>query len=572
MPKGLPDAINAYKAGRYQQCLARLLPLLGKASADAKLVLMAAQCHVKLGNSEKAADFYARAANLDSANARMLRLLAARSYRLARRRAPALMLARQAARGGPFDLEAEHTYRGLLRELLCLEECEAEDMRMLERMKSGEAAAFAVDDPHDHIMWCDDESLNARITRMPGGTAFTPQSRVARRTMPHRFADKIRIGYLSNDVCDQHATMRLLQGVLMAHDREKFDITVFCYTDDGVLSVDQGMRQHYGTIVPIRTLDDEQAAEAIREHGIDILVDLKGHTKDARINLVNRGLAPIQVAYLGFPGCGTGIDCDYVIGDGIVTPDTSKPYYHEKLCRLPDCYQANDREHRALPPAASREGLGLPQDAFVIASFNAVRKISARTARLWARILVAIPDAILWMMCDDVDAQANFSAYMAGQGVATDRIHYARRADYPAHVARLQAADIAVDTFPTNGHTTTSDKLWAGLPVLTCKGHNFTSRVSESLLNAVGMAELVAEDEDGVVELGIALARDRDRLADIRARLAANRLVEPLFDTERFTRHLERAYEMMVEREKQGLEPDHIDVPRLEAPWTSTPA
>ena len=170
------------------------------------------------------------------------------------------------------------------------------------------------------------------------------------------------------------------------------------------------------------------------------------------------------------------------------------------------------------------------------------------------------------MMCDDDDARANFTAFMVGLGVAAGRIHFARRADYPAHVARLQAADIALDTFPTNGHTTTSDKLWAGLPVLTCKGRNFTSRVSESLLTAIGLPELVADDEDGMVDLCIALATDGGRLATIRARLAENRRVAPLFDTERFTQHIERAFEMMVERERQGLEPDHIDVPALPVP------
>ena len=561
--QGLPAAVDAYKAGRFEQCLARLSPLIAKSGRDSKLILMAAQCHAKLGQLEQAAQYYARAADLDAKNGRMLRLLAARSYRRARRRAPALTLARQAARGGPFDVEAESTYRSLLREQLLLAECEVEDARMLERLTSGDALAFGVDDPHDHIMWCDDESLNARVTRMHGGTPFTAQSRLARRSRPHVFGERIRVGYLSNDICDQHATMRLFQGVLLCHDREKFDITLYCHTDDDVLSADQGLRNQYGTIVPIRALDDAHAADLIRARGIDILVDLKGHTKDARISLVNRGLAPIQVAYLGFPGSGTGIDCDYIIGDRIVTPDASRPYYHEKFCRLPDSYQANDRLHRVLPPPATRESLGLPAEAFVIASFNAVKKITPRTARLWARILVAIPQSILWMMCDDDNARAYFTAFMASFGVAAERIHFARRADYPAHVARLQAADIALDTFPTNGHTTTSDKLWAGLPVLTFKGRNFTSRVSESLLTAIGMPELVADDEDGLVDLCIAFAGNPVRLGEIRARLAENRLVAPLFDTARFTRHLERAYEMMVERERQGLEPDHFDVPAL---------
>lgn len=563
MSKVLPNALSAYKSGRFQQCLTLLQPLLAVKKPDSKLLLIAAQSHAKLNNMEMAGHYYAQAADLDPKNSRMLRLLAARTYKRGKRLDKALVLARQAARDGPLDVEAENSYRQLLRDQMCMAEIEVEDARFLDLLKAGHPLYCGVDDPHDHILWCDDESLNAGVTRMHGGTAFTPQSRRERRAVPHMFADKIRIGYLSNDIADQHATMRLLQGVLMAHDRDRFEISLFCYTDDDVISADRGMRQHYPNIVPIRDLDDEAASRLIRGHGIDILVDLKGHTRDARVSLVNRGLAPIQVAYLGFPGSATGIDCDYVIGDSIVTPDTSKPFYHEKFCRLPDSYQANDNRYRLLPQAASRASLGLPEEAFVMASFNGIRKITPRTARLWADVLDAIPGSILWMMCGDAGAQANFSAFMAGLGVDPQRIFYAPRADYGEHVARLQAADIALDSFPTNGHTTTSDKLWAGLPVVTRKGRNFTSRVSESLLSALGVPELVAASDASLIELCVALANDANRLATIRARIAERRLIAPLFDTERFTRHLERAFEMMVEREKRGLEPDHFDVPAL---------
>lgn len=559
----LKNAIAAYQKGDYRQCLKLLAPSLAGTKIDSKLLLMAAQSHVKLDNLEKAAELYARAAALDPANRRMLTILAARTYQRAGNPALALPLARNAAQNGAFDVEAENTYRQLLRAQLCLAELEDQDARLLALMVSGQASAFAVDDPHDHIMWCDDEALNFRITRMHGGTGFTPQSRAARRTLPHSFGQKIRVGYLSNDLSDQHATMRLFQGVLLDHDPARFDVTLFCYTSDAVIATDQGLRSRYGRIVRIGKLNDADARDTIRNAGIDILVDLKGHTRDARVSLVNSGLAPIQVAYLGFPGCGTGIDCDYIISDAIVTPTQSQPHYHERFCRLPECYQANDGEHRALPPAASRAELGLPEDAIVIASFNAAKKITPLTARLWAEVLRAVPKAVLWMMCDDLDARANFTAFMTDQGVPADRIIFATRAAYPQHVARLQAADFAVDSFPTNGHTTTSDKLWAGLPVVTRRGRNFTSRVSESLLMALGLPELVAPDDRGFVDLCVALARDPARLAALKARIARSRFIAPLFDTERFTRHLERAYEVMVDRQRQGLEPEAFDVEAL---------
>ncbi|WEZ85162.1 hypothetical protein P6U16_20435 [Rhizobium sp. 32-5/1] len=355
--------------------------------------------------------------------------------------------------------------------------------------------------------------------------------------------------------------MRLFQGVIIRHDPEKFDVTLFCHTEDKVIGTDKGMRKRYGRIVQIGHLSDEKAAQLIRKQGIDILVDLKGHTKRTRIDLINLGPAPIQSAYLGFPGSGTGIDCDYVISDPIVTPDSSKPHYHEKLCRLPESYQANDDTHRTLPHAATRTEAGLPETGIVFASFNAIRKITPAAARLWVKILDAVPDSVLWMMCEDEFARSNFLQYVTDVGLEEDRVIFAKSAPYEQHIARLQAADIGLDTFPYNGHTTTSDKLWAGLPVVTMKGSHFASRVSESLLTALEMPELVAPDAAGYVKLCADLARDPHRLKAIREKLLGKRFTAPLFDTERFTRHLEDAYVRMVERAKAGLEPDHIDIP-----------
>ena len=332
-----------------------------------------------------------------------------------------------------------------------------------------------------------------------------------------------------------------------------------------MIATDKGMRKKYKNIVPIGHLSDDNAAKLIRKQGIDILVDLKGHTKGTRVDLINGGAAPIQVAFLGYPGSGTGIDCDYVISDPIVTPDSSIPHYHEKLCRLPECYQPNDDTHRALPPAMSRREAGLPETGVVFASFNAARKITPATARLWIKILGAVEDSVLWMMCDDIFAQENFLQYAGDRGIDRGRILFAGSVAYDQHVARLQAADIGLDTFPYNGHTTTSDKLWAGLPVVTMRGSHFASRVSESLLTALGLPELIAEDANGYVDLCVKLAREPQALRAIREKLVQNRFSAQLFDTERFARHLETAYEMMVKRARDGLDPDHLDVPALPA-------
>ncbi|WP_426126941.1 hypothetical protein [Pararhizobium sp. PWRC1-1] len=558
----LSKALQCYNAKDYEGALRLLLPKHRQA-LSAEEILLVAQCYAKTEKYADAAIFYIKAADLGGPKAAMLKALAANMLQQADDSLASLHTARLAAKTGGFDANAEEIYRRYLHEFLCLDEALMDDQRFLDRMKAGDERYLAVEFPQRHIGWCADESLNARLTKVNGALGFTQASRSARRAVPHTFTDRIRIGYLSGDFSDQHATMRLLQSVMLQHDPEKYDITLFCYTPDELINIDGGLRATYPNLIRIGHLSDEDAAALIRSRGIDILVDLKGHTKGTRSALVNHGAAPIQVAYLGYPGSGTGIDCDYIISDAVVTPETSRPFYHEKFCLMPESYQANDNVYRPLPPATPRNALGLPQDRIVFASFNAHRKITPSTAGLWADILRQAENSVLWMMCADSFTRGNFTRWMSAEGIDADRIIFAEPLAYPAHIARLQAADIGLDTFPYNGHTTTSDKLWAGLPVPTCKGTHFASRVSESLLRALGVGELVADTSKHYVELCVSLAKDADKLRALKDRIAAQRAVAPLFDTARFTRHLERAYALMVERARQGLEPDHITVPAL---------
>jgi predicted O-linked N-acetylglucosamine transferase (SPINDLY family) len=355
--------------------------------------------------------------------------------------------------------------------------------------------------------------------------------------------------------------MRLLQNVLEAHDETRFDVTLFCYTPERHISADANNRARWGRIVSLLGKTDAQAADIIRQQNIDILVDLKGHTGGSRSNILNQMVAPVQVAWLGFPGSSVNIDCDYIIGDRIVLPNGSRLSYHEKICQLPESYQPNDPVQRALPPAAARHALGLPADRFVFAAFNAARKISLDALDRWAEILRRSGRSILWVMIDGDLARSNFLAAFAKRGVAADRIIFASATGYDAHIARLQAADMGLDTFPYNGHTTTSDKLWAGLPVVTVKGSNFASRVSESLLTALGLPELVAETPSAFVDLAVELSEHPQRVGALKRTIARNRFLAPLFDAERFCRHLESGYEMMAERAKAKLPPDHLKVP-----------
>ena len=273
--------------------------------------------------------------------------------------------------------------------------------------------------------------------------------------------------------------------------------------------------------------------------------------------------APIQVAWLGFPGTTVNIDLDYIIGDHYVLPDASKAHFYEKYCRLPECYQPNDPFNRPKPRPTTRAQYGLPEDAFVYASFNGNRKITPQMVDVWCNILKRSKNSVLWLLCNGPRAEANIWSRLEARGINRKRVVFTARIRYEDHIDRQQLADLGLDTFPVNGHTTTSEQLWGGLPVLTVKGNNFASRVSESLLNAIGLPELVADDIKAYEDMAVQLAGQPERIAQFKETLAANRYIKPLFDAERFTHHLETAFEMMAERARQGLTPEHMDVPAL---------
>ncbi|MGR6466999.1 O-linked N-acetylglucosamine transferase, SPINDLY family protein [Rhizobium sp. PAMB 3182] len=383
------------------------------------------------------------------------------------------------------------------------------------------------------------------------------------RRQPSAVGEKIRVGYLSNDFFG-HATMRLFEEVLLGHDRERFDIRLFCYTGkEAARYQERWPAVLRDEVVSVRDLGDAEAAALIDREGTDILIDLKGFTLGARLGILNRSDAPVKATYLGYPGPLTGMDVDYAITDPIVTPDESRSVYREKLCRLPDTYQSNGSRNRPRPAPVTRAELGLPADRFVFGSFNAVHKITHATLRLWADILRRVPDALLFMLCNDPLARGYIADAFGREGIGQDRLIFFANVAYEAYLGRIAAVHLALDTHPYNGHTTTSDILWAGTPLVTFKGRSFASRVSESLLEAIGLPELVAKDAAGFCDLAAELAGDAARLTTIRERIATNRPTAPLFDTDRFTRHLEHGYEMMMERARAGLPPDHIDVPKL---------
>lgn len=373
--------------------------------------------------------------------------------------------------------------------------------------------------------------------------------------------DRARIAYLSADF-HQHATAQLTAGVFEQHDRSCFEVTGISVGPDDRSDMRRRVEAAFERFIDARPLGDDQIADTIRDLDIDILVDLKGYTQDARTGVLARRPAPIQVNYLGFPGTLGAAFIDYIIADRHVIPEHEFNCYAEKIVWLPDSYQANDRGRPIADRVPVRAEHGLPQSAFVFCCFNDNYKITPAVFSSWMRILFAVDNSVLWLFEENATAAENLRREAAARGVAPQRLVFARRLPNAEHLARHRCADLFLDTLPYGAHTTASDALWAGLPVVTCVGQTFAGRVGASVLNAVGLPEMIAATAEAYEALAIALAMDPFRLADIRARLARLRLTTPLFDTVGFTRNIEAAYAAMIGRHRAGLPPDHLVVRR----------
>jgi predicted O-linked N-acetylglucosamine transferase (SPINDLY family) len=354
----------------------------------------------------------------------------------------------------------------------------------------------------------------------------------------------LRIGYLSADY-RSHATMHLIGPLFMRHDRRRVHCYAYSYGGDDKGRSRKRVEIESDHFVDLLTVSDRDAAARIRADEIDILVDLKGHTANTRLAILALRPAPISVSWIGFPGPIGARFIDYALVDRIVVPPEHRSRYVEGLCYLPNCYQINDDTLGPIVATGERAQHGLPDTGFVFASFNRVYKIQARLLDLWARILAAVPGSVLWLYRSRPEAAENVLAGFASRGIDPARIVWAPPLYKDPHLQRIGLADLGLDTFPINGHTTTSDCLRAGLPVVATLGNSFAARVSASLLVTMGLPDLVAPSEDAYVDLAIALARDPARLATVRGRVAAGLKTSPLFDSARFVRNLEAAYETM---------------------------
>lgn len=371
--------------------------------------------------------------------------------------------------------------------------------------------------------------------------------------------DRIRIAYLSADF-HQHATAYLMAGLFEAHDRSRFDITALSFGPQTGDDMQRRLKAAFDRFIDVCDRSDRGVAELMRELEIDIALDLKGFTQDARTGIFANRAAPLQVSYLGYPGTMGAGYIDYLITDPVLVPASARVHYSEKIVSLPDSYQINDRKRTQGGATPDRAAAGLPATGFVFCCFNSNYKITPDAFESWMRILGQVDGSVLWLLEFNSSAASNLRKAARARGVDPARLIFAKPAPLPDHLARHRLADLFLDTRPYNAHTTASDALWAGLPVLTMFGETFAGRVAASLLSAIGLPELIAVTPQAYEQMAIDLATDPDKLARIRSKLAGNRLTAPLFDTGRFARNIEAAYTAMYERHRAGLPPDHIDV------------
>jgi predicted O-linked N-acetylglucosamine transferase (SPINDLY family) len=379
------------------------------------------------------------------------------------------------------------------------------------------------------------------------------------RRATHQANGRLRLAYLSADF-HRHATAVLISELLELHERSGFEVVGVSFGPDDGSDTRKRIIAAFDRHIEIAGKNDEDAARLIADLGTDIAIDLKGHTKDARPGILAYRPAPIQVNYLGYPGTMGVPYLDYIMADPIVLPFDQQAHFSEKIVHLPDCYQVNDRKRQIASHTPTREELGLPPKGFVFCCFNNSWKITPTVFDVWMRLLQAVEGSVLWLLRDNEIAETNLRREAASRGIDPARLIFAGRLPLAEHLARHRLADLFLDTLPYNAHTTASDALWAGLPVITCRGETFAGRVAASLLQAAGLPELVTNCLADYEALALKLARDAVALSAVKAKLARERDTCALFDSVRFARHIESAYRTMWEIFQRGEAPKSFHV------------
>lgn len=397
--------------------------------------------------------------------------------------------------------------------------------------------AISAISPFQVLPLVDDPSLQLSLARRwDSGTVFTSS---AEATSESAWREKVRVGWFGNDFHD-HATLFLLSGLFREYDRSLFEFFVYSYGMIKTSPMRSECERNVDMFLDVAGYTDSEIRELARSHDLDIAIDLKAFTNGGRISLFQDRVAPIQINYLGYPGTSGSRAYDYLVGDNTVVPPELDWAYSETILRLPHSYQPNDSLRPISDSTFTRESEGLPEDAFVFCSFNNTYKISPREFDLWMSLLRDVDNSVLWLLEANAAVAENLRSEATSRGVDASRLIFAGRLPVSQHLARHALADLFLDTFNVNAHTTASDALWSGLPMVTLPGQQFAARVAASLLNAVGLPELIAKDEQHYVQIAKGLARNTGQLTEIRQKLIENRDKAPLFDTVSYTRSFEQ--------------------------------
>jgi predicted O-linked N-acetylglucosamine transferase (SPINDLY family) len=368
---------------------------------------------------------------------------------------------------------------------------------------------------------------------------------------------KIRLGYFSADF-HNHATTHLMAEFFELHDKKQFKLFAFSFGPQVQDSHRDRIKRSFNEFLEVGHLSDFEISQLSKQKNIHIAIDLKGYTKDSRPNIFSYRAAPIQVNYLGYPGSMMNKSIDYIIADKVLIPETNQKYFCEKIIYLPHCYQVNDSRKFISEKKFSRKEFDLPEDAFVFCCFNNNYKILPETFESWMRILKKVDGSVLWLLEDNEWARGNLKKEAENFDIDPSRLIFAKRMPLEDHLARHQLADLFLDTSPVNAHTTASDALWAGLPILTLIGNTFAGRVCSSLLMAIDLADLITESREDYENLAIELATDPLRLNSIRERLKQNRTSSPLFNSSLTTKQIEKAFQKILQRSLNGATPENL--------------
>jgi len=436
--------------------------------------------------------------------------------------------------------------------------CDFSAERVLPSFEDLAERAPALLPPWMMLAFGDDPEWHLRCSQIWAQASHHSQPAPAMQA-PAEPKERIRVGYFSADF-QSHATLHLMAGLLREHDRARFDIVAYSYGAFGSDVTRNQLIDDVEHFVDIQHLSDAEVLSLVREHALDIAVDLKGYTQQSRSHLFAHRLAPVQINYLGYPGSMGCPSMDYLIADSVVIPEGSRRFYSENVIYLPGSYQPNDDQRAIAEAVGSRSDWGLPQDGFVFCAFHQSYKIGPEEFDVWMRLLERVPGSVLWLLRWNAWVEPNLRREAEARGIDPDRLVFAASVPQHEHLARLRLADLFLDTFNVNAHTTAGDALWAGLPFVTKAGRQFAARVGASLLHAIGLPELITESEAEYEALLLELATQPVRLAEIRTRLGENRLKQPLFDTVRYTRRLEEGYVAALQRHGNGLGPADIIV------------